>query len=303
MYLYHEGEVRAKIDELLEDAKKLGVLYIQQDPAGQWYVNRVFCFNPTSWHFNETLVPADAKTGKMPTGLDLVKAVLAQNNKTLGQVSKTVELLDGGLMNQHQSTEEWAWYYAKRVLYAHRPMLAEIRETVKLFRKWTININKYNEELEQQLNAAKMIRIMQANVLSADSQGFWKLNGDIVANLSAAGLKMLSMKSPKEASLVKAGFVLYYLYKKLDGISLDPMLKKAQVAIEKWDGAGTIADSMELTEKMMQGETEKLEILGGELNEEPTQKFRDKLKELKIDPQEAEDILAFYNNVQMWDTL
>lgn len=303
MYLYHEGEVRAKIDELLEDAKKLGVLYIQQDPAGQWYVNRVFCFNPTSWHFNETLVPADAKTGKMPTGLDLVKAVLAQNNKTLGQVSKTVELLDGGLMNQHHSTEEWAWYYAKRVLYAHRPMLAEIRETVKLFRKWTININKYNEELEQQLNAAKMIRIMQANVLSADSQGFWKLNGDIVANLSAAGLKMLSMKSPKEANLVKAGFVLYYLYKKLDGISLDPMLKKAQVAIEKWDGAGTIADSMELTEKMMQGETEKLEILGGELNEEPTQKFRDKLKELKIDPQEAEDILAFYNNVQMWDTL
>lgn len=303
MYLYHEGEVRAKIDELLEEAKKLGVLYIQQDPAGQWYVNRVFCFNPTSWHFDETLVPADPKTGKMPSGLDLVKAVLAQNSKTLGQVSKTVELLDGGLMNQHHSTEEWAWYYAKRVLYAHRPMLAEIRETVKLFREWSINIEKYNEELEKRLNAAKMIRIMQANVMNVDAAGFWNLNGTVVANLSTAGLKMLSMKSPKEANLVKSGFVLYHLFKKLEGVNLDPMLKKAQSAIEKWDGTGAIADSMDLTDQMMQRETEKLEMLGGELKEEPTQKFRDQLKEQKIDPQEAENLLAFYDDMQLWQTL
>lgn len=302
-YQYHEGEVRVKIDELLAEAKQLGVLYSQQDSDGKWYVNRVFCFNPTAWKFDEMKVASDIKTRRMPTGLDLVKIVVAQNKTTLEQVSKTVELLDGGLMNQHHSTEEWAWYYAKRVLYVHRPMLAEIRETVKLFREWTINIDKYNKELEEQLNAAKMIRIMQANVLSPDSQGFWRLNGDIVANLSAAGLKMLSMKSPKEANLVKAGFVLYYLYKKLDGISLDPMLKKAQTAIGKWDGTGAIADSMELTEKMMQGETEKLETMGGDLNEEPTQKFLDKLRELKIDPLEAAAMLAFYNNAQMWEAL
>ena len=300
-YLYHEGTVRSRIDKLLEEAKTLGVLYSQQDSKGEWYVNRVFCFNPSGWHFDETLVPADPATGKMPVGLNLVKAVLVQNNKTLDEVSKTVELLDGGLMNKHHSTEAWAWDYAKRVLYSHRPMLAEIRETVKLFREWSANIMKYNEDLEKQMNAAKMIRIMQANVFNNDGTGFWKLDGTVIANLSTSGLKILSMKSPRDANLVKEGFVLYFLYKKLNGIDLTRTLKKAHTAIDNWDGNnGPIANSMEQTDKMLTDETAKLEELDGVPGGEVTQTFRDRLAALRIDPKEAEGMQAFYANAQLW---
>lgn len=300
-YIYHEGLVRARIDKLLEEAKTLGVLYSQQDSNGEWYINRVFCFNPSSWHFDETLVPADPVTGKMPVGLNFVKAVLAQNNKTLDEVSKTVELLDGGLMNKHHSTEAWAWNYAKRVLYSHRPMLAEIRETLKLFREWSANIMKYNEDLEKQMNAAKMIRIMQANVFNNDGAGFWKLDGTVIANLSTSGLKILSMKSPRDANLVKEGFVLYFLYKKLNGIDLTRTLKKAHTAIDNWDGNnGPITNSMEQTDKMLTDETAKLEELDGVPGGEVTQTFRDRLAALRIDPKEAEGMQAFYANAQLW---
>ena len=300
-YLYHEGEVRAKIDQLLEEAKKLGVLYSVQDNDGAWYVNRVFCFNPASWRFDETLVTADPVTGRMPMGLGLVKAVLDQNGKKLGQVSKTVELLDGGLMNKHHSTEEWAWYYAKRVLYAHRPMLAEVRETVTLFRAWAVDIEKYNEDVEKQMNAAKMIRIMQGNVMKTDASGLWKLDGTAVANLSDSGLKMLSMKSPREANLVKGGFTLYFLYKKLNGIDLTRALNKAKAAIDSWEGDGPLAESMEKADKMLTEETARLEDLDGIPGGEVTQTFQDRLKELRIDSKEAEAMLAFYANAQHWD--
>ena len=300
-YLYHEGEVRAKIDQLLEEAKKLGVLYSVQDSNGDWYVNRVFCFNPASWHFDETLLSADSTTNRMPMGLDLVKAVLEQNGKKLGEVSKTVELLNGGLMNKHHSTEEWAWYYAKRVLYAHRPMLAEVRETVTMFRAWAVDIEKYNEDVEKQMNAAKMIRIMQGNVMKTDASGLWKLDGTAVANLSDSGLKMLSMKSPREANLVKGGFTLYFLYKKLNGIDLTRALNKAKAAIDSWEGDGPLAESMEKADKMLTEETARLEDLDGIPGGEVTQAFQDRLKELRIDSKEAEAMLAFYANAQHWD--
>lgn len=203
-------------------------------------------------------------------------------------------------MNKHHSTEEWAWYYAKRVLYAHRPMLAEVRETVTLFREWAVDIEKYNEEAEKQLNAAKMIRIMQGNVMKADASGFWKLDGTAVANLSDSGLKMLSMKSPREANLVKGGFTLYFLYKKLNGIDLNRTLQKAKAAISSWAGGGPLDESMAKADKMLTEETARLEDLDGIPGGEVTQTFQDRLKELRIDSKEAEAMLAFYANAQLW---
>ena len=134
--LPHEGRIRLEIDKLLDEARALGILYSKVDTYGKWMFLRIYCDPSRDWVINAGQLHAAQPADQLPTGEELASAIAAQNGISAKEITRAVRLEYGGLMSVGHDTEERAWFYAKRVLYAHRPMLIEIRETVKLFRKW-----------------------------------------------------------------------------------------------------------------------------------------------------------------------
>ena len=310
----HEGEVRLEINKLLDEARTLGVLYSKQ-VNDKWTVYRVHCDKSREWTFDDSLMRPDKDTGLLPVGEKLVKAIAAQNESSIDEMSRAVELHNGVLMNQPHTTEDWAWFYAKRVLYVHRPMLIEIRETVELFREWAKQIKKANEEAMKKWRPAKMIRMMQGNVLFPDEEGYWNLDesGDMpVANLSASGRRTLSRRDPWGAAFVDNGFILYYIYKALDkrrdmaGAGMDEALERAKQVIADWNDPQLLDECFDRAEKMLKEESEALINLGANL-EEPekklTRRFVEKMEELGIGEDDLYDLCMFYKMAKLWKKL
>lgn len=306
----HEGEVRLEINKLLDEARKLGVLYSKQE-NGKWTFYRVNCDKSRDWTFDVTLMRPDKDTGLYPVGEKMVEAVAAQNESSVAAISRAVELHNGGLMNQPHITEDWAWFYAKRVLYVHRPMLIEVRETVKLFREWGKWIDDANRKLMRKWRPAKMIRMMQGHVLFPDEEGYWNLEGSslAVANLSDAGRSVLHMRDPKGAALVDNGFILYYIYKALEKRKdmaeegMDKALALAKAEIEAWNDEELMMECFARAEKMLKEESQKLIDLGAnleELEKKPTRKFVDKMEELDIGEDDLYDLCMFYKMAKLW---
>lgn len=305
----HEGDVRLEIDKMLETARKLGVLYSKETSPDKWSYYRVYCDKSRDWEFDETLVRPDKETGLLPTGVKLVEAVAAQNGSSVAELSRCVELHNGGLLNEPHS-KDWAWIYAKRVLYVHRPMLIEIRDTIEKFAKWNEQVEAYNESLRRKWMPAKMIRMMQGHVLFSDGEGFWSLedSDNVVTNLSEAGLRSLGRRSPKEAALVENGFVLFYLYnalmrrKEIQDGGMDKLLEQANQAITAWGDPELLDACFDLVDKMMREEISKLEKLGGSVDDptkKPLQKYVAKMDELGLNDY-VTSICEFYAMAKLW---
>lgn len=307
----HEGQVRIEIDKLLNEARALGVLFSKKGDDG-WQFYRVNCDKATEWTFDESLMRPDKETGLLPTGEKLAVAVAAQNDRELEEISRAVELKFGGLMEKSHSTEEWAWTYAKRVLYVHRPMLVEIRNTVEKFRKWNKAIDEHNKDILKKWKPAKMIRMLQAHVLYKDEEGYWNLEGsDIaVANLSPEGIRRLRRQFPEDAAVLDAGFTLFFLYNALlrhrdmkeDG--MDDALKQAKDIIADYADEEVLDACFDYVAKTLKEESTLLEELGGNLDEpekKPLSKFVKAMEEKEIEGEERlQEICKFYKMAKLW---
>ena len=67
-----------------------------------------------------------------------------------------VRLDYAGLLSKEHSDEKWAWEYASRVLYAHRKMFIEIRETLELTRRWYEAVAQTNRSSAENLHPTEM---------------------------------------------------------------------------------------------------------------------------------------------------
>ena len=310
----HEGKVRLEIDELLEKAKKLGVLYSEQI-NGSWRYSRIHFDRFLNWNFDVFgLTPVD-EMGHLPTGIALAEAVAKMNRYKLQDLSSAVKLDAGGLMETPRSSEEWAWTYAKRTLYAHRPMLKEIRETVELMEKWNAVVTEVNIDIDRVLLPAKLIRIMQSHLIYRDDNGVWKNEeaGTILANLSSMMLSRLRFQNPKEAALIDKGFELFALHRILSSRGekeyhqlIDELLPKAQQVILAFEDPDLLQDTFEQIDKKLTQERTLLETQGADLSNpesKPTTKFVKAMTELGIQTELLPDMCKFYHYANMWGQL
>lgn len=309
----HEGEVRLKIDALLDEAKKLGVLYSEKTAEG-WRYNRIYFDRYMEWRFDEFELDQD-DLGLLPTGKALAAAVAKMNKCRIEDMTRVVELSAAGVMSAARSTEEWAWTYAKRVLYAHRPMLKEIREAVEMMRVWTAIVDAANGDAKWQLVPAKLIRIMQSHLIYKDSNEVWRNDddGSIILNLSGQNLSRLRFQKPKEANLIEKGFGLYALHRVIkskgdeDYLALvDNLLPKAQKTIEAFVDADLLTASFEQVDGQLTKECALVERLGGDIstmNAQQVSKFTREMEALGIQADMLEDLCNFYCSAKKWNLI
>lgn len=307
-----EGQLRLKLAKLIQEAKELGVLYSEQDYNGQWIVKRVHCDKTIAWKFDVMQCVPDAN-GLLPLGKPLAEAVATQNNKRLEEISRETILQQGGVFEKHLDTEEMAWEYAARVLRAHVPMYIEVRETVKSFSEWAIEIRKFNDGVLQGLLPAKMVYLLKGRVLMPNAEGVWvlqqKTGTKVVVNLSPAMAKFLP---PKDKRFIDNGMLGYYIFEKLDTVLNTPDAFEAvyQEARENLNAMINNSDLValtsgeELAEKILK-EAEALQEKGACLDGDSTRALRtdfvQSMKQIGIaDEKEMKDIIAFYHKLGMW---
>jgi len=307
----YEGKIRLEIDKLLEKAKELGVLFTDPDAKEHCYY-RVHFDKFHDWKFDVfALTPVDAM-GHLPTGKALAKAVAKSEFDNL---VRPVLLDRAGLAETPRSNDAWAWTYAKRVLYAHRPMLKEIRETVELMEQWSKIVEEVNIEIDRSLLPAKLIRIMQSHLIYRDSNGVWKNEDDdtILANLSPMMMKQMQFRNPREAALFSSGFELFALHRILNSRGeaeyhklVDALLPKAQNVIMQFKDPDLLQATFEQIDGKLTKECELLESYGADLanpEEKPSTGFVNKMAALKIQAELLPEICKFYCYAKMWDQI
>lgn len=220
-----EGQMRAKVHTLVEEAKVLGVLYSETDSEGNFVIRRVCCDHLTpEWKFDITSCGTDA-SGKLPLGKALAEVVASLNGRSLGNgadsMSRVVRFEHGGVLSKGHKHEADAWTYAERILRDHVPMYMEVTDTVeKYFRGWAKVIIEHNNAIDERNRPGMMEYLLQTGALYAKEDGQWVVrqeNGTekVVANLSPIGLR-LSMDGA--AIMLKNNMLGYYLFTKLDAM-------------------------------------------------------------------------------------
>ena len=309
----HEGEVRLEIDKLLKKARDLGVIYCEAVNGGYQY-SRIHFDRFLDWRFDVfALTPVD-QMGHLPTGKALAEAIANMNRYEFRDLTRPVMLACGGLMETPRSTEEWAWTYAKRILYAHRPMLKEIRETVGLMEKWNAVADEINRKIDRKLLPAKLIRIMQSHLIYRDNNGVWKNednNDAILLNLSPMMIEELQFTNPAEAALITSGFELFAFHRILNARGeaeyhklLEDLLPKAKTEIAH-NGTALLPIFRQVSSILNQQCT-LLESYGADLNDptsKPAAKLVDKMAEFGIQADVVPEICQFYCYAKKWNTI
>ena len=228
-----EGQQRAKVRELVAEARLLGVLYADKDSADKYVIHRVHCDRVTNeWKFDIASCGMDA-SGKLPLGKALAEVVASLNGRTLGDdynsMTKVVRFEHGGVLSKGHDSEEQAWAYAERVLRDHVPMYREVVETVEnYFRVWAKEIIEYNEWIDTRNRPGMMQYLLQTAALYRKDDGQWVVRLEdgterVVANLSEVGLRLLMDGA---GIMLKNNMLGYYLFTKIDALLPGDKLRK-----------------------------------------------------------------------------
>lgn len=288
-YVSREGKMRIALDAVIEEAKKLGVLYCEHGTNG-FLVKRVHLHRRAEgWNFDLTMCPADSLTGMLPLGKGLAETVAAQNGVSLSQITKGVVLNEGGIFAGPAPTEAQAWSNAARVLRAHVPMYREILVTLEKFRVWAQAIIEYNHGVMQRFRPAQFIWMLRSLlVYQREDNHMWVLkmptgNEQVLANLSPMMLKFLP---PVDKKFIDNGLLFYYLFRKVDQVLAGDKLN------ERFDAAK--ARYNEFLLNMMEDELTHGQTLSAAVEAE-----RQALLEKGMDPEGADKVgMKFQKGMQ-----
>lgn len=313
----HEGQVRIEMDKIIKEARKKGILYSHKTNNNTWVIKRVHLDKSIDWNFEDELLMPDEDTGLLPEGKELLNEIVVQNRKKIADVSKVVKLAYAGLLSKEHSSEEYAWEYASRVLYVHRPMFIDIRNTLEKVRPWFELVNRINSNIKKAWNPAKMYKLIQAGILAQSKNGLWAFRDErgaqvAIANMNPAKLEILRDSKPKEAAIVDAGLTLYYLFdklmKKITDEELDEALERATECLndDEYSESDEFLTANKLARTTLNAELETVKALGADLEDfnKPKSKFVNNLKEAGLTGKEQPvEIAKFYNKIQLWKVL
>ena len=315
-----EGELRQKVNDTVELAKRLGVLFSQRDAAGNYGIYRVFCDGKTNdWLFNPMEVQSNNALGTLPEGKALVAVVAEQNGRSIDINSPTtmtrlVKLENAGQLSKGYPNEAVAWDYAKRVLRVHIPMYIEVMKSIQRFEEWNRIVKEYNEKILARFRPARFVYLLKSGLLTRKDTGVWVLKDasgseKVVVNLSDA---MKEFLLPADKRLVSNGFVDYLLFNKVDLIlpgdalekrvelakqTIDTMLMQQDIASLQAGNAAVAAFEAERTRLVELG----ARVDGSDLVMLPS--YVEAMQKSGFTKEEAKAMDTFYYRASMWESV
>lgn len=309
-----EGKARIKLDAIIDEAKKLGVLYADEN-EGNYLVYCVYC-DPTvsNWDkFKLNGCSTDKRTKMILLGKDLAQSIARQHGIDLGTISRPVILAEAGILSGAATSEELAWKNAARVLRAHVPMYCQVLSTLEKFRAWSKDILEYNRGVMQRFRPAKALHLMKSLLVEQDSEGVWELrvaNGgkETLANLSAA---MVGYLEPKDRRLLDNRMLSYFLYQAIENAlpeeALDERYSASRVRYSELLKQMAHEELLKGKEQVSIAVTEAAALVEKGMRMDGsdgiTEKFRKEMTALGLKEEELAAIQSYYYRTALIDSL
>ena len=299
-----EGQLRLQVRQVVEEARKLGVLYSEQTSSGKWMIYRVFCDKSIAWNRFSIASCSTDENGFLPMGKALADSVATQHGKKLADIASPVRLSYGGVMDMAMTEEADAWKYAERIVRAHVPMYMEILDTLALFRQWGGQIDQFNQVRRDIYKPAMMVDMMESGVLTRDTAA-WKLTkGEGENPITVLNLSMIDFLQGGEKAMLQNGLVAYYLYNKLftmlPGGDFDAVYAYSKRCREQLISAGDLEqlklnrENAALVEREREALREKGARLDGNEGIAPAAKFKAAMAQIVPDQKMLAEIDQFY---------
>ena len=307
----HEGKVRDRLEaEIINKAIEMGLLYCDEED-GKYQVYSILMDKSVDWRFNLALMDTD-EIGLYPTGADLLREVVEMNKQDLEDLVKPVTLDLGGQTSVAHSTEELAWFYAKKVLFMNRQRLYQIRDTMELVAPWNAAVDKANVDVLKKLKPGKMLRMMMARVYYPNDKQVWCLEEEDstkpakIVSTAPAAIDFLDVQDPEMAAIVRAGFTLYYVYTELlrAKADMDAGLAYAKKVLRANEDPEELQEAVAKAQAMMKKESAILTEMDVDLTDpeqKPSKSLMKKMAELEIDdPKTVQELIKFYSYLRFW---
>lgn len=316
--LCHDGAVRLKEKELIEKARKYGVLYSSVDSQGAWIIKRVYCDKSREWNFKITGL-AGGPGELQPLGVEFADSVAVQSGlqaeddrRAVDSISATVSLDYAGVLSESAPLESVAWERAEKVLHAHHPMFCEIRRTCELFEPWVKQIEERNNVILASQRPGMFVHLLRGLVVSKTPDGAWvwnKENGTkvMVANYTPA---MLDFIDQRDKYQVEHGLVAYNIFAQIDRLMPGDVLveeyKRAKAQTKAWIAQGDMIKLQEGKALADIVEAERLALLekgANNGNDALLTKFVMAMDDFNFSEDQLKDVEKFYDRVSKWNKL
>lgn len=310
--LCRDGAVRIKEKELIEKARKYGVLYSSVDSQGAWVIKRVCCDKSREWNFKITGMMPDSNTGLLPQGKAFADSVAVQNGVTLDSISKNVSLNFAGVLSESAPLEHVAWERAAKILHAHHPMYCEIRRTCELFEPWFKTVMQKNNELLGSQRPGMFVHLLRGLVVSKTPDGAWVWNKADGAQVMVANYTpvMLDFIDPRDKYQVEHGLVAYNIFAQVDRLMPGDLLveeyKRAKAQTKAWIAQGDMIKLQEGKALADIVDAERLALLekgANNGNDALLTKFVMAMDDFNFSEDQLKDVEKFYDRVSRWNKL
>ena len=315
--IIREGQRQIAIDRVLEEGKRLGLLYAVNTGSqteNPWVIR--FARLQSDWTLNIERIARNKKDKTYPTGTALVEAVAKQNKKTLEEVSIDVQLQHAGIFSIGAKTEKDAWDRARKVFYVHIPLLEQLDESIGWLRERAEAVMEENEKARDRIMCAKFPTILSSGyIYMKDNAWLVKTEDDDVQVLNMD----FQRKKPLYRAMNAAGISYAYIYRtlltvpELENTAYDQMYVKAEEAYAELENDINRNDPLAIEEESewmtrvnpLKNEIDALrtrynQTFKGE-DTKPTKQFLNALRECKLSDDEIQQITEFYAMVNDWE--
>ena len=320
--LCHDGVVRLGEKELIEKAKKYGVLYSSVNRVSpeheEWVIKRVYCDKTRAWDFKISGL-AVGPGGLQPLGVEFADSVATQSGlqaehgkRAVDNISTTVSLDLAGILSEASPIEKVAWERAAKILHAHHPMFCEIRRTCELFEPWVKLVEERNNVILASQRPGMFVHLLRGLVVSKTPDGAWvwnKENGTkvMVANYTPA---MLDYIDQRDKYQVEHGLVAYNIFAQIDRLMPGDVLvdeyKRAKAQTKAWIAQGDMIKLQEGKALADIVEAERLALLekgANNGNDALLTKFVMAMDDFNFSEDQLKDVERFYDRVSRWNKL
>lgn len=300
-----EIQVRNKQErEIIGRARDLGLLICRQEANGEYQVYTFLLDKVPRWEFEMEMLEPDSN-GCFPMGEKLLEQIMYRNRVEPQTLMEPVRLIHGGLTGVAHTTEEWAWFYAWKTLFANRPLLYRIRECLGQVEQWQKTVDQMNQRMGLQMESAVIPELIQAGMLYRSATEYWCFRDKTCQGCVLIDPDGISDSGDRQMETAwEAGFHLYSLYRalKIRNVDLKESLEYAREILWESEDPDRLLENGEWASKMVREEFTLLKDCGERLmpGSEPISRltwFGLAAKGIG-DREFAQELVEFYRNLK-----
>lgn len=282
-----------EMEELVAEAKRLGVMELRADIAGGWCIAFLNPACDTVWQFDAASCIADER-GLIPLNGTLPDQVNRQNG---GALERMWDCLRGGLYEPEQKME-LAWRTAARILRINTKQRRAVQRVVAMFRDWEAEVKFLNVRLMGPRRPMLFAELMRSGIVTLCEDGRWIFYSSMGETVTLYSVKAMAYSNGEDKTLLDQNMMCFVAYRKLmeqlDDDRLWAESIRARSLLEQWLENDNMKSLNALAKQLQKLEAEQKAAAKLLSEEQPDEVLA---RQLNVSLETAAEVRNFYRHV------